>query len=602
MTMFKHRLLRRMVRRCWPLLAYAILLLAPEGVFAQTVAVQSTLTDGSGGAVGGKLFLHFVLNNCGANIPINSATSAIVKRSFDVVAASNGVATGTVVPNDLIKCGNVVSTQWAVSVMSSENSPITEAQTYFICSSSAVGFTCAQPSAGATFDIATAQPASLSPPSPGFIPLFDNPVQTQNVVQPGGTQLNFGGTINFCSATVLCGGGSGSAAITVNNGSVLPFPVNLQNGLNTTATNPTGSNVQYNVANATNSVLGVLKLTGDFGGSATAPTVVNGSNITNSSIPNNGLLHPSLTVTAVSPLSGGGSVALGSSVSVTLASCSSVGQAWIWNGSAWACASSSGLPSAQIGDVIRFNVNGDGLWDAVNYAQSVVAVYAINQSSTLQASGALGVAGPTITGSTSDANPTATSQSGKIISAAATASTNTVLAYHFGENGSSSLLGMEAFYRWSSKFAAGNTTNVRYWMGLGCVHTAGTGNNGTAIGGTTAYATDTPNKSTIGFLYSAGTASNHWQLVTDTAGGSQTNVDSGVTEDTNPHIFEMTTNSTGTAVTFWIDSVNVGTISTNLPPPANNQDSWGDLFFTGDNKNTNTAISATFYWAQMSLK
>ena len=97
----------------------------------------------------------------------------------------------------------------------------------------------------------------------------------------------------------------------------------------------------------------------------------------------------------------------------------------------------------------------------------------------------------------------------------------------------------------------------------------------------------------------------HWQAVAITAGassGAQTTVDTGVVEDTAIHLFEMTTNSTGTSVTFWIDGTSVATISTNLPPPANGQNSAGQLFFTGDNKDTATAIAETFYSMQMALK
>ena len=209
-----------------------------------------------------------------------------------------------------------------------------------------------------------------------------------------------------------------------------------------------------------------------------------------------------------------------------------------------------------------------------------------------------------MTGSQADLAPTATSQYGKVISASATASVNTVIGFHFGENGNTSLLGMLAFYRWSCKFAAGVTTNVRYWMGLGAVANSGPGNNPAAINGTTAYASDAPNKTTLGFRFSAGTDT-HWQAVACLAsggGGTQTVVDTGVAPDTNPHIFGMTTNAAGTSVIFLIDGVVVATISTNLPNPAVTNNSWGDLFFTGDNKNTNNAISATFYWQQISLK
>lgn len=267
--------------------------------------------------------------------------------------------------------------------------------------------------------------------------------------------------------------------------------------------------------------------------------------------------------------------------------------------------SGGGLPTApQTGDTVCYNCNGDSAWDAVNYARPFQSMYAINQTATLNAVGVYETNTVSVTGSTTDAAPTATLQSGKIISASASASTNTVLGATTGSNGNTSLAGMLAFYRWSARMSMGNTTNVRYWQGLACYNNSGTGSNGTAITASAAYASDTPNKSTIAFMYDPA-INTHWQAVAITAGassGAQTTVDTGVVEDTAIHLFEMTTNSTGTSVTFWIDGTSVATISTNLPPPANGQNSAGQLFFTGDNKNTATAIAETFYSMQMALK
>jgi hypothetical protein len=268
----------------------------------------------------------------------------------------------------------------------------------------------------------------------------------------------------------------------------------------------------------------------------------------------------------------------------------------------------NGFPSnPQTGDTVCYNCNGDSAWDAVNYARPYVSLYAIEGTSGLYTGGILSGSSltATVTGSSNTANPTATLSAGNTVSASSTPSTSTVIGTHFGNNGNNSLLGAQSFYRWSYRAAMGNTTNVRYWHGLSCYHEAGgTGNNGAQPDGTTAYATDTPNKSTEGFLYDPAINS-HWQAVVVTAGsssGANTTVDTGVVEDTNIHLWEMTTNTTGTAILFWIDGTNVATISTNLPPPSNNADSWMDLFFTGDNKNTSTAISETFYSMQMSLK
>ena len=59
-----------------------------------------------------------------------------------------------------------------------------------------------------------------SAPVPGFTQVYGNPTNTQNIDQPSGTQLNLQGTVNFCSATVLCGGG-GSVPTVVALGSAL---------------------------------------------------------------------------------------------------------------------------------------------------------------------------------------------------------------------------------------------------------------------------------------------------------------------------------------------------------------------------------------------
>lgn len=285
-------------------------------------------------------------------------------------------------------------------------------------------------------------------------------------------------------------------------------------------------------------------------------------------------------------------------------------QALVYNTtiSKWRNQTLESLPAnPQIGDIPRFNVNGDGNWDAVNSIQAFIALYAQNQSSNLAAIGQLSnVVGTSssVTGSQSTINATATLGAGDHVSAAASASTSTVIGTAYGSNGSVSLTGITAFYRWSCRFSLGSTVNARYWIGLACLNSGGTGNNGAAIVGTTAYAQDTPNKTTIGFRYSDGTDST-WQAVVISASSSaglQTTVDTGVAPDTHIHLFEMATNITGTEILFLIDGVVVATISTNIPNPSAGGNSLGSLFFTGDNKNTNTAISLVFYSMQMSLK
>jgi hypothetical protein len=90
-------------------------------------------------------------------------------------------------------------------------------------------------------------------------------------------------------------GGVGGVNITVNGGSNLVTPVNFQNGTNTTASNPSGSNVQFNVASAGASTLGLIELNTGLGGTATAPTVVDGSTIVNHSVGALGLANTAVT-------------------------------------------------------------------------------------------------------------------------------------------------------------------------------------------------------------------------------------------------------------------------------------------------------------------
>jgi len=263
-----------------------------------------------------------------------------------------------------------------------------------------------------------------------------------------------------------------------------------------------------------------------------------------------------------------------------------------------------GFPtSAQIGDITRWNVNGDSAWDATNIAQPKTFIYP-EWGGNPTVTGVLAGTWAS-TGSHTSINPTATLGVGDQYSASASASTSTVIGETAGSNGSNSVEGMLAFYRFSNRIKIGNSTSVRYWMGLGCYNSSGTGGNTLGILGTTAYASDTPNKTTLGFRYSA-TTDAYWQAVAIVAGsssGSQTTVSTGVAPDTvNPHLFEMAPNSTGTAINYLIDNVLVATITTNLPNPANGADTWGNVFWTGDNKNTATAISAIDYLMTISYK
>ena len=102
---------------------------------------------------------------------------------------------------------------------------------------------------------------------------------------------------------------------------VLPSSSSGLSSLTTTSpltgcSSPCTSTATIGISNATTSALGVIELAGDFGGSATLPDVLNLSNVTNASLANSGLVHPSVTVTAGTGLTGGGTVALGGSITL----------------------------------------------------------------------------------------------------------------------------------------------------------------------------------------------------------------------------------------------------------------------------------------------
>ena len=79
------------------------------------VCVTATLTDGTGTTYKTG-YLHFQLQNCGANIPNTSGGKFIVQDSFDVRPVSlNGPISGSVIGNDQILCGNVLSTFYLVT-------------------------------------------------------------------------------------------------------------------------------------------------------------------------------------------------------------------------------------------------------------------------------------------------------------------------------------------------------------------------------------------------------------------------------------------------------------------------------------------------------
>lgn len=197
-----------------------------------------------------------------------------------------------------------------------------------------------------------------------------------------------------------------------------------------------------------------------------------------------------------------------------------------------------------------------------------------------------------------DITTTGTSYAGRTYANNAIANVN-AFGMLLGQDGNGSVnFPFLSSYRTSFKLQLFLLSNSRYWFGLGTFDSGSpTGTNGTQILGTTKYATDTPNSNTVGFRFSSGTDTD-FQAVVVTADGSQTTVDTDIVADLSPHIFEFCPNSTGTAITFFIDSKQVATISTNLPTLVSGRGSYGSLFWVLDNKNTATATKIGCYFME----
>lgn len=263
----------------------------------------------------------------------------------------------------------------------------------------------------------------------------------------------------------------------------------------------------------------------------------------------------------------------------------------------------TGLP----GDIIRFNVAGDGAWDAVGYPQLYTEVFACS----VNVSCALGINPGNSTGccgeSASGLNPTASAPFlMTTYSAGAVGSTSTVIGLQQSENGNTGDWFVRGFWRMSHKLSITPSANTRYWWGLGVWNNGSSlGTNATNVLGTTAFAADSPNHTFIGWRWSSTTDAN-FKAVVIQAGASPTTVviDTGVAVDSNLHTFDVGLDSGNTTYSFYIDGKLVGSTaaSTITFSPANAGDALATMFFTGDNKNTATAVSATFASMAISLR
>jgi len=645
----------------------------PQSLSAQTVTVSAHLIDGQGNPVSGA-YLHFELYNCGSTFPTISGNSlSIVSRSFDLQPNSAGVISGIVWPNDLIRCGNVTSTLWTVTLMKSGATPLNAAQRYNICSATETGPTCAQAGGpGAVFDPSTAQPAQIAgslinyiPGPPGYILVFANPPNNQSLVQPPGTQMTFAGSFDFTTgidvggvffaqlsglypqsnfvyvndavagSSPCTGGGSGSFAFYEDGtwtcglgggggGGGLPNEeVSFTNALSASLATSYGTrDLLYQcwdnstpLANAIypskatidpNTYVITFTFTGNQSGYCAVNGSGGGSGGSAIALSTNGTANQSQG--ALNLVQGAGitqvnvgaevttSIPNGGVTNTMLASpTTTVNSVACTLGSTCTISAGTTLPTAQTGDIIRYNTNGDTAWDATNFAGKSVTVFAEWDQAVFYVYGAE-VSVPNSLGSAAGVLATATESGAVTLSSSASASASTVIGLYEGTGSTFGVWTFGSFYRWSHHWAAGNIANARYWMGVTRYDTSGSGGETSVPTNNTTFATNSPNRSTLGFRYSAGTDS-AWQCTSQVTGGSQTAVSTGVAIDTNPHTFEITYD--GTNERCFIDGTLVATVSTNTPA--------GSVhsvlqFWTGDNENTANVVSGTEYWMALSLK
>ena len=153
-------------------------------------------------------------------------------------------------------------------------------------------------------------PLSTTPPADGQVYQY-SAAQNNWVPSTSGNNLPVGGANDF-----LGWNGSTWASMRVNFGNLAG----------------TATSVQLPAANG--SAIGAVQLSGDLAGTAAAPTVTNGSHITNGSVANSALAHSSVTVNggactlgaSCSPITGTGAVTVtGGAVSVAAATSSATG-------------------------------------------------------------------------------------------------------------------------------------------------------------------------------------------------------------------------------------------------------------------------------------
>lgn len=175
--------------KLWRVVIVGLIVLCSVVACRATVTVTASLVDPSGSTVPIS-FLRLQLRYCGFNIPdVPSVPNSIVLKQIDVPVAQLPIQ---IYANNEITCGNSYSTLWHITAFSDSRTPILGDYDYQLV-------------AGTTFNLATGQPFTGTPPPPGFRPIFGNPTQSQVLTQPAGTSIVFNGQgqFDFTNANLL---------------------------------------------------------------------------------------------------------------------------------------------------------------------------------------------------------------------------------------------------------------------------------------------------------------------------------------------------------------------------------------------------------------
>lgn len=224
--------------------------------FAARVPFTAKVQQFTGGAT--RAYVSVVLKSCtdaSGNAVIARAAgytppeTVLPTQNFPADAA--GQVTTTVIPNADLTCGITTGqSHYQVEVWAGSPTDAVCSGTQTTGCRKRVFYD--QYQISGSFELATAAPfnGTATPATPNAV--LTNPAGSQTIVQPVGSTLAVqGGTVDLSQTTCIgCGTGGGGSSTTlktngVNNAS--QSTLNLQSGAGTTASNPSGANVQVDV-------------------------------------------------------------------------------------------------------------------------------------------------------------------------------------------------------------------------------------------------------------------------------------------------------------------------------------------------------------------